>query len=149
MTYIYHFNIKVSTCKHLQHSVPVSIWLLKGDASIKWCTGWNNLACTLQSSRKQLCARGHSVWALPHREQAFNGFLTLVITEEDYGHCGLKTNWPDETSSNNVGHPLYHGTHKHALPLDPLTSISLRSWITTTKAAPFWMAAEHTTTDYN
>lgn len=105
---IYTVYIYLYHCRHLQLSV--CMW---GDESVKQCIGWNNLACTLQSSRKQLCARGHSEWALTYCEQAFNGFLTLVITEKECGHCGLKTNWPDETSSNDVVHPLHCCTHKH------------------------------------
>lgn len=124
--YIYLYN-----CRHLQLSV--CMW---GYESIKQCTGWNNLACTLQSSRKQLCARGHSEWALPYCEQAFNGFLTLVITEKECGHYGLKTNWPDETSSNDVVHSLYYCTHKHPpTPRSPDKHIPVL--LNDNKAAPF------------
>lgn len=114
-------NINILFSRSLGENIlALCVWnrLLRGDACMKY-TGWNNLACTLQSSRKQLCTAGHSCWALPHWEQAFNGFLTLVITEENRGHCDLKTNWPDETSCSNVFHPLYCGTCIHVLPHTP------------------------------
>lgn len=103
---MYAVYFHLYNCRRLQP-------LFWGGGSMKWSTGWNNLARTLRSSRKQLCAGGHFEWAHQNCEQAFNGFLTLAITEKERGYCGLKRNWPDETYSDGVVLLLYYCTHKY------------------------------------
>lgn len=54
------------------------------------------------SQAENTVAMEHSERALPRGQQAFNGFLTLVITKEDSGQCGLGTKWPDETVAGTL-----------------------------------------------
>lgn len=51
---------------------------------------------------ENIVAGGHFERALPRAKQAFNGFLTSVITKDDWGQRGLGTNWPDETVAGSL-----------------------------------------------
>lgn len=81
------------------------------------------------SQAENTVARGHSKRVLPRGRQTFNGFLTLVITKEDSGHCGLENQWMQWDGRRDCVEPWYYCISllpKQFLCTDVLAGISRR-----------------------